>query len=102
MTWLDVRGVREYLSNGQTDESGEPIVSKKVVYHMIDAGLKVSRVGEATPDNQVDRSVILKRRRGQHGGRILTCPEWIDEFVISKATTTNVSAIMAIAERRSA
>lgn len=68
MHWLpDVDSARAYLSHGRTKRNtktgkDEPIVSRKVVYNMAAAGMKVARLGDT-------------------GRRILFCEEWIDEYL---------------------
>jgi hypothetical protein len=60
MRWFDVDGAREYLS-----QNGGKKPSRKVIYLMANAGLKVSRDGK----------------------RLYFCSEWIDEYLIGKAKT---------------
>ena len=68
MHWLDVDGVRDHLG-------GRENVSRKVVYGMVAKGLRVARLEEPREDS--------RGRRRQ--GRIWTCDEWIDAFLISRS-----------------
>ncbi len=61
MLWLDVDGARDYLAGGR-----EKKPSRKVVYAMVKAGMRV------VP-------------RGDTGRRFLFCKEWIDEFLVARA-----------------
>jgi hypothetical protein len=66
MTWFDVDGARRYLAgqppvhNGTLDKRFRP--TRKTVYGLVDAGLKVARLGD-------------------NGRRLLFCAQWIDEFL---------------------
>jgi hypothetical protein len=86
MTWLDVDGARAYLSQGRTKyntttKRDEPIVSRKSVYAMVDAGLRVAP-------------------RGESGKRYWFCVEWIDEFLVKRSSAE--PAVAFIRERMSA
>ena len=61
MRWTDVDGVRDYISEG-----GGKRPSRKVVYAMVKAGLKVVRMGES-------------------GRRLLFALEWVDEHLLAHA-----------------
>lgn len=81
MTWLpDVDAARAYLSNGQTkkDKADEPVVSRKVVYGMVAAGLTVVRLGDSEPHE--DKNGRLRR------GRLMFRTEWIDQFLEGRAS----------------
>jgi len=56
MTWFDVDGARDHL--GQRGKRP----SRKTVYNLVSAGLRVARIGDT-------------------GRRMLFCAEWIDEFL---------------------
>jgi hypothetical protein len=59
--WFDVDGAREYLAQG-----GAKKPSRKTVYNLVNAGLKVARVGAS-------------------GRRLMFCAEWIDAFLTQAA-----------------
>jgi hypothetical protein len=68
MVWFDVDGARHYLAQQQ----GSSVPSRKVIYRMVDHGLKVSRAEG--------------KRAAQRGGtRMYFCPDWIDEFLLARA-----------------
>ena len=54
MTWFDVDGARAYLAHG-----GGKMPSRKVLYNMVAAGMRVARLGDS-------------------GRRMLFAAEWID------------------------
>lgn len=62
MTWGDVDAARAYIGGLQ----GGKLPSRKVVYKLVAAGLKVARLGDS-------------------GRRLLFCQEWIDEFLQASA-----------------
>jgi len=74
MHWTDVDGLRAHLSGGQTKRDKRtgtptPVVSRKTVYAMVDAGMKVAP-------------------RGDSGKRFWFCAEWVDEFLQASADKT--------------
>ena len=78
MTWCDVDGAREYLAQG-----GGKKLSRKVLYNMVAAGLRVSRIGDT-------------------GRRLMFCHEWIDEFMKKSATHATRVPVAADERRRGA
>jgi hypothetical protein len=84
MRWFDVDGARRYLSGGETDTSGESTVTRKTVYAMVKAGMRVAP-------------------RGDSGKRFWFCDRWIDEHLIEKGNAkpaTGDDAAPPIARRR--
>lgn len=75
MKWFDVDGARDYLAecgSTRTPNGRERRPSRKVLYNMVKAGLKVSR---------------------PHGDRHLVfCAEWIDEYLQQRTTKKNQPA----------
>jgi len=75
MTWFDVDGARLYLAgqptqhDGRLDPKFKP--SRKVVYGLVDAGMRVARLGDT-------------------GRRLMFSGERIDEFLESTAGKGNV------------
>jgi hypothetical protein len=68
MRWFDVDGAREHLAY---DGGKRP--SRKVIYAMVDQGLRVARIGDT-------------------GRRMMFSAEWLDEFLCQRASTkTDVS-----------
>ena len=70
MIWFDIDGARYYLAQHQ----GCSVPSRKVIYRMVEQGLRVAR-----REGRLD----AKPKRG--GTRMFFCPEWIDEFLVSRA-----------------
>ena len=58
MRWLDVDGARLHLSDGQTKrnektQTDEPIVSRKTVYAIVKAGMRVAPRGDSGAEARV-------------------------------------------------
>jgi hypothetical protein len=62
MQWFNVDGARDYLA-----QRG-PKPSRKTVYNMAAAGMKVAHIGES-------------------GRRLMFCAEWVDAFLAESADT---------------
>ncbi|HUK32730.1 MAG TPA: hypothetical protein VLV86_02400 [Vicinamibacterales bacterium] len=62
MTWFDVDGAREYLARGASKKP-----SRKTIYAMVSAGMKVARLGTT-------------------GRRLMFSAEWIDEHLQQTAS----------------
>jgi hypothetical protein len=67
MRWFDVDGGREYMT--QQEEAQKP--SRKVMYRMVQDGLRVARCGR----------------------RMWFCAEWIDEFLAERAVQPSITEI---------
>jgi len=73
MTWFDVDGARGYLAH-----HGGTTPSRKMVYNLVAAGMKVARVGST-------------------GRRLMFSAEWIDEYLESKAKPPAVESTRRLA-----
>jgi hypothetical protein len=85
MTWFDIDGARAYLAQG----FGKP-PSRKVVYNMVKAGLRVARLG--TP------SVVTRKGRTHTQQRMVFCAEWVDEFLQQRSAAPERSLTRQLAD----
>jgi hypothetical protein len=78
--WLgDVDGARRYLAGKPADAPIDPRLkpSRKAVYNMVTAGLRVARLGDIEPTRDT-------KGRLRHG-RMMFAAEWVDEFLEARA-----------------
>jgi len=77
VTWFDVDAARSYLAQ----QEGGKRPTRKTIYAMVAAGLRVARVGST-------------------GRRMLFCAEFIDQFLLERSSSR--AEVVSIGERRSA
>src|SRR5262249_45216904 len=97
MRWTDVDGAREYLNPRLFAATGGKQPTRKTIYNMIAAGMRVARRGDAEP------SIDSKGRVRQ--GRIAISLEWVDEFLIATSEavrTTEQTSLIEMPSRKRA
>jgi hypothetical protein len=95
MRWTDVDGAREHLNPRLFAATNGKRPTRKAIYKMIAAGMKVVRRGDAIPRKD------SKGRMRQ--GRITVALEWMDEFMVATAESlpsTDQDVVTMPARRR--